>query len=83
MISGNIGSSLYIYGAGTNDNVVAGNLIGTDATGMHALDNGIYQGIVIRSGARSNLIGTNGDGISDAAERNVISGHPDAEVWIG
>ena len=33
-------------------------------------------------GPVDNLIGTNGDGINDAAERNVISGNRYAGVWI-
>ena len=31
---------------------------------------------------RDNLIGTNGDGVNDAAERNLISGNRFAGVWI-
>ena len=39
-------------------------------------------GVVIDGGASGNLIGTNGDGINDAAERNVISGNAEAGVEI-
>ena len=34
------------------------------------------------AGASDNLIGTNGDGVNDAAERNLISGNVFAGVWI-
>jgi hypothetical protein len=57
-------------------NVVAGNFIGTDISGMKAIGNGIgdgSNGIAIYSGAKNNRIGTDGNGLSDAAERNVIS----------
>jgi hypothetical protein len=59
---------------GGNHNVVAGNFIGTDATGMHAnliSGYGIYVDGT-SGGGRYNQIGTNGDGVNDAAEGNVI-----------
>ena len=39
-------------------------------------------GVEIDGGASGNLIGTNGDGVNDAAERNLISGNRFAGVWI-
>ena len=60
-------------------NVVAGNEIGTDQSGSHAIGN--YAGVEIDSGISGNLIGTNGDGVNDALERNVISGNTFAGVW--
>lgn len=62
-------SGIYISDAGTSENVVAGNLIGTDATGAAALPNPAY-GIFLSNGASSNLIGGT---VPDA--RNVISGN--------
>ena len=55
-------------------------LIGTDATGTYAIPN--YAGVEIDGGATGNLIGTNGDGVADASERNIISGNLFAGVWI-
>jgi nitrous oxidase accessory protein NosD len=52
-------------------NVIAGNLIGTDAAGAASLPNAV--GVYIQGPAT--LVGTNGDGIDDAIERNVISGN--------
>lgn len=68
----NLKRSLWIYGTGATDNVVAGNLIGTDATGTFkaAPSNQQAHGIHIEQGARLNRIG----GVLPA-ERNVISGN--------
>ena len=73
VISGNTLSGVGIEHVGTDDNVVAGNYIGTDVSGTVALPNG--AGVVIVSGSHGNLIGANGDGLADEAERNVISGN--------
>src|SRR5262249_49166620 len=53
--------------------VVAGNYIGTDATGSQAVGSSQYG--VFESRTSDVRIGTNGDGMSDSAERNVISGN--------
>jgi titin len=71
LVSGNGNVGLLIQNSGTNANVVAGNYIGTDVTGTKALGNG-GVGVFIETGAQSNRVGTNGDGVNDAAERNVI-----------
>ena len=66
LISGNeVG--VYLYGLGTTENTVSGNLIGTDPTGTAALGNEF--GIRITQ-ADGNLIGG-----SNAADRNLISGN--------
>jgi titin len=65
VISGN-GDGIQVGGT---HNVVAGNFIGTDPTGLHANLNGGYG---IFMGGQYNRIGTNGDGVNDAAEGNVI-----------
>ncbi len=71
-------SSIVISGSG---NHIAGNFIGTDVSGMHApggLPNlgpagrvGAYGVQIV--GASNNFIGTDGDGVDDLAERNLIS----------
>jgi hypothetical protein len=68
-------SGIEIYG---DHNVIAGNYVGTDATGAAPLPNNQY-GITLADGASSNLIGTNADGTADAAEANLISGNG----WMG
>lgn len=54
-------------------NVLEGNFLGTDATGTVARGNEV--GLRIEAGSASNRIGTNADGLADAAERNLISGN--------
>jgi parallel beta-helix repeat protein len=56
---------------GSSGNVIQGNYVGTDVTGSHALAN--MFGIVVRSGAAANQIGTTG--LSDYGDRNVLSGN--------
>ncbi len=53
-------------------NVVAGNYIGTDVTGTRKLGNSIGVGMQLGD---LNRVGTNADGVADAAERNLISGN--------
>src|SRR5262249_51079497 len=53
-------------------NIVAGNYIGTSISGTSALGNS-SNGVLISAGSALNRIGTNGDGINDDVERNVIS----------
>jgi CSLREA domain-containing protein len=64
---------IVVMKVGAHHNVIAGNFIGTNAAGNQAAPNG--GGIVIGSLAGYNRIGTNGDGVNDLAERNVISGN--------
>jgi hypothetical protein len=82
LLSGNVARGVIIAGAGTNYNVVAGNLIGTNATGTAALPNHGDAGVTITSGAQGNRIGTNADGVSDALERNIISANTGSGVRI-
>ena len=75
VIGANNNVGISISGNSSQDNVIAGNYIGTDATGANAIGN-TFGGIQI-SGSTRTLIGTNGDGIGDAAEGNLISGNLD------
>ncbi|MHB9080190.1 MAG: type VI secretion system tube protein Hcp [Pirellulaceae bacterium] len=67
-------AAVYLVG---HDNVIAGNLLGTDATGRQAMGN-VYG---IHMGGYRNRVGTDGDGLSDALERNVIA-HNDMGLSI-
>ena len=81
LLSGNGQSGMLITGTGANQNVVAGNFIGTDVTGTVSIGNG-RDGVGIAFGAQSNLIGTNGNSVDDAGERNIIAGSTFAGVAI-
>lgn len=61
-------------------NVVAGNYVGVAASGTTGL--GAAAGVLITSGASDNRVGTDGNGVADEAERNVISGHAFAGVAL-
>lgn len=78
LISGNTNDGLVI--AGSNNNHVSGNYIGTDIGGTLPLGND--RGVMVRSGASGNVIGTDGDGSNDANEGNLISGNLDAGLWV-
>ncbi len=69
VISGNGWSGVSINGNNTTDNVVSGNYIGTDFGGTIELGN-THDGVIISSGAQSNIIGG-----STTGERNIISGN--------
>ena len=68
VISGNVGQGVGILNAGTTNNVVEGNYIGTNATGTAVISNGT-GGVDIFSGAQNNTVG----GITPGAA-NVIAG---------
>ncbi len=69
LISGNYGAGVILQDAGTGDNLVLGNRIGTNAAGTAALANGT-DGVYIITGASQNTIGST---ISGAG--NLISGN--------
>ena len=76
LISGNSNQGIYIVNAGTNSNVVAGNLIGVNIAGTAAVPNA-YAGVEISTGAQANTIGG-----TTAAARNVISGNQNQGVSL-
>src|SRR5207245_1895225 len=83
IISGNDFDGVMIIDAGSNGNVVAGNYIGTDASGSVAVANR-FSGVAIQFGPQGNRVGTDGSNDAfNANERNVISGNGDVGVWMG
>ena len=81
LISGNGGDGIILSGVGSSQNTIAGNKIGVDVSGTLALPNEDH-GLVLGPNGNQNLVGTNGDGISDTAERNTISGNTLCGVYI-
>jgi titin len=69
VIAGNAGSGIHLTGDGTAANLLLGNLIGTDATGMVALGNG-GDGVTVSDNASNNTIGG-----TTAGAGNVIAGN--------
>ncbi len=76
VISGNDSSGVVFTGAGTSNNVVEGDYIGTDAAGQKVLANAAY-GLAIVAGAGNNTIGG-----TSAAARDVVSGNGLAGVFL-
>jgi CSLREA domain-containing protein len=76
LISGNGGDGISIFNPGTDDNIVQGNLIGTEASGNSALPNG-GLGVWIGEGAADTLIG----GV-EAGQGNLISGNTSGGIGI-
>ena len=76
VISGNDDEGIDISDPGTMNNLVQGNFIGTDVTGMLDLGNDT-DGVCLNSAATNNTIGG-----TTAATRNVISGNDDEGVEL-
>ena len=76
LVSGNLSAGVQLS---SDNNIVVGNFIGTDVDGSKAIPNGSYGVLIAGS---FNRIGTDGNGIGDTAERNVISGNIGAGVVI-
>lgn len=74
------GAGIHLTGTGATGDWVYGDFLGTDPTGEQAEPN--ETGVMIDGVASNNLIGSNGDGVGDAAEQNLISGNLFAGVWI-
>ena len=69
VISGNTLQGVLIDGAGTNNNTISGNYIGTNAAGNAAVANG-QGGIAIANSAANNIIGGTVTGAGNRIARN-------------
>ena len=76
--TGSFAAGIYLQTGGGN--WIYGNYIGTNFAGDTRVAN--QRGIWIDGGSSSNRIGTNADGVDDAAERNVISANVEQNIWI-
>jgi parallel beta-helix repeat protein len=81
LISGNAEAGVWLEGAGTSQNTIRGNFIGTNLSGNAAVGNG-YDGIVILGGAAQNVIGGDHSPGGCDGDCNLISGNNDSGVWI-
>ncbi|MFK8058363.1 MAG: hypothetical protein AB8F78_19720 [Saprospiraceae bacterium] len=82
VVSGNRGGIQLGSGA-TGTNVwIAGNYVGVDVTGNTSLPN-TNNGIVLNSLHANTIVGTNGDGVRDVIERNIVSGNHHAGIYLG
>ncbi len=75
------GHGVMISGSDTVGCWVYGCHVGTDPLGMTAVPNS-GDGVLINKGAGQCLIGTNGDGVNDEAERCIISGNMGSGVRL-
>jgi parallel beta-helix repeat protein len=80
LVINRFGNSGIRIGTNADNSVVQGNFIGTNAAGTTALGNA--RGIFVDIDATNSLIGTNGDGTNDDAERNVISGNSSDGIQV-
>ena len=69
VISGNTSVGLVIQDPASSNNLIEGNYIGTEATGLKELGNGL-DGIAIKNAAQSNTVGS-----ATVGTRNLISGN--------
>jgi hypothetical protein len=82
LISGNLNEGLGFFGTGTTGNVAQNNKIGTTASGLLSLGNGLVgengngAGVLFDNGAGGNTLGTPGDG-------NLVSGNGAGVVLFG
>ncbi len=77
IISGNVWAGVEIQGLEADSNLVIGNYIGTDVTGLVDLGNAM-NGVYVWSGPVANVIGG-----STESERNLISGNGWSGIEIG
>src|SRR5262249_10204896 len=80
VIGGNLGNGIVLQSTGTVQNVVAGNFIGTNASGAN-LGNAL-RGVVIYLGSRNNFSGTDQNGLVGPATGNTIAFNGGPGVWV-
>lgn len=82
-LSNNSGIVLDGGGSGNDstNNRIVGNYIGTNAAGTTAVPN-VGTGIYLTNAATYNFVGTDGDGVNDSNEGNVISGNMSHGIFV-
>jgi titin len=79
LISGNAYAGIEMAYAGTN-NVVAGNLVGTDVTGTVAIPNTLVSGVAGGDGVRADY--SPGNAVGEPGGKNVLSGNANDGVLL-
>jgi hypothetical protein len=74
------GAGIHLTGTGATGDWIYGDFLGTDPIGTKPRPND--YSVQFDGGASDNLVGTNGDGVNDAAEQNLLSGNQIAGIWI-
>jgi len=74
-VSGNVAYGIPVFGAGCNENIIAGNYVGTDITGTYSIPN--TYGILYDDGASFNTLGGRQPGAG-----NLLSGNSGYGVFI-
>jgi titin len=85
VLSANGGEGIFLNGAGTTNNVVQGNYIGTDATGMTEHGN-VYEGITVQDAITTQIGGTApgaGNLISANNNRGILLANASGNVLQG
>ena len=82
IIVANLSDGVDISGAGSNANHILANMIGLFPDGRAVAGAEQLHAVRISDGAQYNLIGTDGDGVTDAAERNVLAGNESDGVYM-
>lgn len=80
----------FSFNSNTTGNVIAGNFIGTEATGTLVAGNAVdgitivaaNDGVGSGMSASDNIIGSNGDNVNDAAEGNVIANNTGVGIQL-
>ena len=80
LVSGNSIQGIQLR-TGANDNLIQGNKVGTDVTGSLSVPNTV-MGFDVIAGALGNIIGSDGDGVNDDQEGNLISGNTGHGIHI-
>ena len=73
VVSGNIGRGIDLYNAGTNNNLIEGNLVGVAPDGSNSIPNTI-DGLTIEAGAASNTVGGTASGAANILSGNTAAG---------
>jgi hypothetical protein len=73
VVSGNGWRGIRLSGSNTANNVIAGNILGADPSGMHATPNG-ETGILVEAGAHHNTIGGTLPGYGNLISGNIQQG---------